>query len=56
MKVGQGSVAMARKDVPKKQKCSVCDGEGGWWKTGNGKGFSKRTWETCWRCKGSKYV
>jgi hypothetical protein len=42
--------------IPKRQKCTVCDGKGGWWQTGNGQSFPKRKWITCWECKGEKYV
>lgn len=50
------SDTMAKGDPPKKQPCPTCNGEGGWWETGNGGKFKNRRWVTCWACKGSKYV
>lgn len=45
-----------KKDIPNKQKCSACNGEGGRWEVPNGGSFGKRVWRTCTACKGNKYV
>lgn len=47
---------MTRKIIPPKQKCSGCNGEGGYWEVGNGGSFKKRRWVTCSLCNGKKYV
>jgi DnaJ-class molecular chaperone len=47
----QGNQAMADEDKPK--KCSGCNGEGGWWDTGNGQKFKNRRWIKCPTCNGT---
>jgi DnaJ-class molecular chaperone len=46
----------AAEDPPPKRPCPTCNGEGGWWDTGNGEKFKNRRWVTCTTCKGNKYV
>jgi hypothetical protein len=43
----------AANNPPPKRPCPTCNGEGGWWDTGNGEKFKNRRWVTC---KGNKYV
>jgi DnaJ-class molecular chaperone len=40
-----------RKDVPRRQKCPKCNGNGGWWDTGNGKRIKQVV--SCDLCGGS---
>lgn len=42
--------------MAKKLTCRGCNGEGGWWETGNGKEFKNRRWRTCPTCNGTGTV
>jgi hypothetical protein len=36
--------SVAKNDPPKPKPCSSCNGDGGWWETGNGEKFKNRRW------------
>jgi len=44
---------MASDKEPKPKPCTGCDGNGGWWDTGNGEKFKNRRWVKCLACNGT---